>query len=180
MPSEKPPSLKVSDLPERRGTRYPPPFDKPCLARLNRNLGDAFGLKDFGVHLLTLEPGVWSSQRHWHTHEDELVYVLEGTPTLVTDEGETPLAPGSVAGIPAGTGNGHHIVNKSDAVARLIVVGSPQERGRLLATSTSMAYKSCSVPRAGFSRTRTASRTSSDKGGEACATIDSARARSER
>ncbi|HZF31163.1 MAG TPA: cupin domain-containing protein [Gammaproteobacteria bacterium] len=124
MAATTPPSMTVGDLPERRGSRYPPPFDKPCLARSNRNLGDPFGLKDFGVHLLTLEPGGWSSQRHWHTHEDELVYVIEGTPTLVTDEGETALAPGSVAGFPAGTGNGHHIVNNSGAVARLIVVGS--------------------------------------------------------
>lgn len=124
MSTTKPPSLHVAEIPERRGSRYPPPFNEPCLGRRNRNLGDPFGLKDFGVHLLTLEPGVWSSQRHWHTHEDELVYVLEGTPTLVTDEGETPLAPGAVAGFPAGTGNGHHVVNRSDAPATLLVVGS--------------------------------------------------------
>jgi len=119
-----PPSLRVSDLPERRGSRYPAPFHEPCMRRVNRNLGDPFGLKDFGAHLLTLEPGGWSSQRHWHTHEDELVYVLEGTPTLITDEGATPLAPGAVAGFAAGTGNGHHIVNNSDVPAKLLVVGS--------------------------------------------------------
>jgi uncharacterized cupin superfamily protein len=124
MTTTTPISLEVSDCPERRGSRYPAPFNEPCLARSNRNLGDPFGLKDFGVHVLTLEPGVWSSQRHWHTHEDELVYVLEGTPTLVTDEGETQLAPGCVAGFAAGTGNGHHLVNKSAAPAKLIVVGS--------------------------------------------------------
>lgn len=115
---------KALAVPERRGSSYPSPFDEPCRARSNRSLGDAFGLRDFGVQLLTLESGVWSSQRHWHSHEDELVYVLEGHPTLVTDEGETVLEPGDIAGFPAGSRNGHHLVNQRDAPARLLVVGS--------------------------------------------------------
>jgi uncharacterized cupin superfamily protein len=118
------PGMQAAEAPEKRGSRYPSPFDEPCRQRSNRNLGDGFGLRDFGVHLLTLEPGVWSSQRHWHTHEDEFVYVLEGTPTLVTDEGPIELSPGSIAGFAAGSGNGHHIVNNSGSVAKLIVVGS--------------------------------------------------------
>ena len=69
----------------RTGSGYPPPFDAPCLERARRQLGDAAGLTDFGVNLLRLPPGTWSSQRHWHTAEDEFVYVLEGELTLVTD-----------------------------------------------------------------------------------------------
>jgi uncharacterized cupin superfamily protein len=117
-------SKRSLDVPEKLGSGYPSPFDEPCRARSNRNLGDLFDLRDFGVHLLTLAPGVWSSQRHWHSREDELIYVLEGTPTLITDEGETVLKPGDVAGFPAGSTNGHHVVNKADASAKLLVVGS--------------------------------------------------------
>jgi uncharacterized cupin superfamily protein len=118
------PGMQAADAPEKRGSRYPSPFDEPCTERSNRNLGDGFGLRDFGVHLLTLVQGAWSSQRHWHTHEDEFVYVLEGTPTLVTNEGSTELSPGSVAGFAAGSRDGHQIVNNGRTVARLIVVGS--------------------------------------------------------
>ncbi len=116
--------VKALEVPEKRGSDYPSPFDEPCRARSDRSLGDAFGLCDFGVHLLILESGVWSSQRHWHSHEDELIYVLEGTPTLITDEGETVLEPGDVAGFRAGSKNGHHVLNKADAPAKLLVVGS--------------------------------------------------------
>jgi uncharacterized cupin superfamily protein len=117
-------ALKAEAVAEMTGSRYPSPFDEPCRARSNRRLGDAFGLTQFGVNLLTLVPGAWSSQRHWHTHEDEFIYVLEGTPTLVTDEGETRLSPGSCAGFRAGVSNGHKIVNNSGATAKLIVVGA--------------------------------------------------------
>jgi uncharacterized cupin superfamily protein len=87
-------------------------------------LGDVFGLSQFGVNLLELPPGAWSSQRHWHEQQDEFVYVLEGEATLVTDEGETPLTPGMVAGFRAGSGNGHHVVNRSNAVVRLLEIGT--------------------------------------------------------
>ena len=76
------------------------------------------------VNLLVLPPGAWSSQRHWHTREDELIYVLEGTPTLVTDAGERKLAPGDVAGFAAGRKDGHHLVNNTDSPVTLIEVGS--------------------------------------------------------
>lgn len=115
---------KAIDVPEKRGSRYPSPFDEPCRERSDRSLGDAVGLRDFGVHLLTLAAGAWSSQRHWHSHEDELIYVLEGTPTLVTDEGETLLEPGDFAGFRAGSQNGHHVVNEAEEPAKLLVVGS--------------------------------------------------------
>jgi uncharacterized cupin superfamily protein len=117
-------AIKATDIAEKRGSSYPSPHDEPCVGRSNRRLGDVFGLTDFGANLLTLNPGAWSSQRHWHSHEDELIYVLEGTPSLVTDAGEQLLAPGAVAGFPAGDTDGHHLVNNSDKPALILVVGS--------------------------------------------------------
>jgi len=117
-------ALAAMSLPVRRGTRYPAPFDVPCAAREKRALGDAFGLADYGVNLVTLPPGSWSSQRHWHSVEDELIYVLEGEPVLVTDAGRTPLKPGMCAGFPAGSGDGHHLRNETDAPVTYLEVGS--------------------------------------------------------
>jgi uncharacterized cupin superfamily protein len=119
-----PVAIRASDLPTGVGTDYPPPHDVPCRERNRRRLGDAFGLSQFGVNLLELPPGAWSSQRHWHERQDEFVYVLEGEATLVTDEGETPLMPGMVAGFRAGSGNGHHIINRSNSVVRLLEIGT--------------------------------------------------------
>ena len=82
------------------------------------------GLRDFGVNLMTLPPGSWSSQRHWHSDEDEFVYVLEGEVTLIEDGGETVLHAGDCAAFPKGTGNGHHLINKSSAMAVYLEVGS--------------------------------------------------------
>ena len=96
----------------------------PAASGSGAPLGDAFGLSQFGVNLLELPPGTWSSQRHWHERQEELVYVLEGEVVLVTDEGETTLTQGMTAGFRAGTGNGHHLVNRSDRVARVIEVGT--------------------------------------------------------
>jgi uncharacterized cupin superfamily protein len=119
-----PVALGATDLPARTGSEYPPPHDAPCQARSRRRLGDAFGLTQFGVNLLELPPGAWSSQRHWHERQDELIYVLDGEITLVTDEGETLLTPGMTAGFRAGSGNGHHLVNRSAAIARVLEVGT--------------------------------------------------------
>jgi uncharacterized cupin superfamily protein len=110
-------------VPGRKGTGYPPPFDGPVKNRLKRRLGDHFGLTNFGVNMVTLEPGCWSSQRHWHTRQDEFIYVISGILTLVTDDGEQELGPGSIAGFKAGTENAHHLVNKSDADATYLEVG---------------------------------------------------------
>lgn len=118
------PAIKAVDVAERRGSNYPSPFDEPCRGRLDRSLGDRFGLKDFGVHLVVLEPGAWSSQRHWHTEEDELVYVLEGAPTLITNDGPQVLQPGHVVGFRGGVDDGHHFVNDTDSPVQLLVVGS--------------------------------------------------------
>ncbi|MEZ5558622.1 MAG: cupin domain-containing protein [Pseudomonadales bacterium] len=118
------PRIDVAKVPPRSGSGYPAPFDGPCAARVRRRLGDAGGIADFGVNLMTLPPGAWSSQRHWHSDEDEFVYVLEGELKLVEDDGETLLKAGDCAAFPKGTGNGHHLINHSQAVAIYLEVGS--------------------------------------------------------
>ena len=123
MPSTKP-ALTVDDLPVRTGSGYPAPHDVPCRQRRRRGLGDAFGLSQFGVNLLELPPGTWSSQRHWHERQDEFVYVLAGEVTLVTNAGETVLKPGMIAGFRAGEANGHHLVNRSNAPVQVLEVGT--------------------------------------------------------
>lgn len=117
------PKIDLASVPKRKGTGYPPEFAAPCAERVRQRLVDAGGLRDFGVNLMRLPPGNWSSQRHWHSHEDEFVYVLEGEPTLVTDDGETALRPGMCAGFKAGTGNGHHLVNRTDRDVVYLEVG---------------------------------------------------------
>ena len=120
----KPPALDPATIPTRVGSSYPAPFDEPCATRERRALGDAVGLSQFGVNLLTLPPGAWSSQRHWHENEDEFVYVLEGEVVLITDAGEQRLAAGMAAGFPAGRRDGHHLVNRSDRPVRVLEVGT--------------------------------------------------------
>jgi uncharacterized cupin superfamily protein len=110
--------------PRNSGTRYPAPFDAPCRSRAWRRLGDAAGLTQFGVNLLRLPPGAWSSQRHWHSHEDEFVYVLDGDVVLVTDKGEEMLRAGDCAGFKAGDPNGHCLQNRSLRDAELLIVGT--------------------------------------------------------
>jgi uncharacterized cupin superfamily protein len=112
-----------STVAERSETSYPPPYRSAVAGRHFRRLGDAAGIVNFGVNLVRLEPGAASSQRHWHTHEDEFLYVLEGTPTLVTDAGEALLRPGLAAGFPKGEANGHHLVNRTEAPVLFLVVG---------------------------------------------------------
>lgn len=108
----------------RVGSAYPAPFDEPCRERTRTRLGDVAKLTQFGVNLLRLQPGVWSSQRHWHTAEDEFVFVVEGEVVLVTNEGEQTLRAGESAGFPAGEANGHHIQNRSSREAVLLEVGA--------------------------------------------------------
>jgi len=112
------------------GTLYPPPFDRPCRARERRKLGDAAGLTQFGVNLLTLPPGAWSAQRHWHSHEDEFIYVLEGEVVLVTDAGENVLRRGDAAGFKGGDPDGHCLQNRGNSAAVVLEVGSRTEQDR--------------------------------------------------
>lgn len=118
------PKIELATAPKRHGTGYPPPYDQPCRARRRWKLGDAAGLTQFGVNLLRLAPGTWSSQRHWHAEEDEFAYVLEGEVVLVDDSGEQVLRAGDCAGFKAGDANGHHLVNRSNREAVLLEVGS--------------------------------------------------------
>ncbi len=106
------------------GTMYPSPFDLPCLSRERTRLGDAAGLTQFGVNLLRLPPGAWSSQRHWQTESDEFVYVLSGEVTLQTDSGPEILRKGDAAGFKAGDPNGHCLQNLSDTEALVIEIGT--------------------------------------------------------
>ena len=106
------------------GTMYPPPYDAPCLARERTKLGDAAGLTQFGVNLLRLPPGAWSSQRHWQTESDEFVYVLSGEVTLVTDVGPEPMRAGDAAGFKAGDPNGHCLQNRSQEDALVLEIGT--------------------------------------------------------
>ncbi|MEO1090222.1 MAG: cupin domain-containing protein [Pseudomonadota bacterium] len=118
------PKIDVAAVPIRKGTAYPPEFDTACRERVRKRLGDAGGLTDFGVNLTRLPPGSWSSQRHWHSHEDEFVYVLAGELTLVEDSGNRVLATGECAAFPKNTGDGHHLINASHADAVYLEIGS--------------------------------------------------------
>jgi uncharacterized cupin superfamily protein len=115
--------LDLAAIPIESGCNYPPPFDAPCLGASWRRLGNAGGLTTFGVNLSRLPPGAWSSQRHWHTHEDEFVMVLEGELMLVTDAGEERLGPGDCAAFKAGDPDGHHLINRGGRDAVVLEVG---------------------------------------------------------
>lgn len=117
-------ALIAADAPPRlRPSLYPEPFASRMKGREKRPLGDLFGLKSFGVNLTRLAPGAMSALRHAHSMQDEFVYVLEGCPTLVTDAGETELAPGMCAGFEAGSGDAHHLVNRTAQVVVYLEVG---------------------------------------------------------
>lgn len=118
------PKIDIDTAPTRFGTGYPPPHDALCRERKRWALGDAAGLDQFGVNLMRLPPGQWSSQRHWHSAEDEFVWVVEGEVVLVEDGVEVVLRPGDCAGFKAGVANGHHLVNRSDREAVLLEMGS--------------------------------------------------------
>jgi uncharacterized cupin superfamily protein len=120
----RPPALDPATVPPRTDSGYPEPFRSRVLPREKRQLGKALGLQQFGVNLTTLPPGKESSMRHWHTHEEEFVYVLEGEVVLVTDAGEQLLRAGRCAGFAAGSGDGHQLVNRSARPAVYLEVGT--------------------------------------------------------
>lgn len=119
--------IDLETAPKGQGTRYPPPYNEQCKNRRWLRVGDAAGLTQFGVNIVTLDPGVWSSHRHWHEKEDEFVFMLEGELVLVTDAGEEIMRPGDCAGFKAGVRDGHNLENRSDKPARFLVVGSRDE-----------------------------------------------------
>ena len=118
------PKIDIDNAPTGHGTGYPEEFAAPCKPRRRWRLGDAVGLDQFGVNLLRLPAGAWSSQRHWHTAEDEFVWVVEGEVVLIEEGGETILRAGDCAGFKAGVADGHRIENRSDREAVLLEVGS--------------------------------------------------------
>ena len=120
--------FSLDDIAETGGTGYPPEFADVVDGRVARRLTGPAGLSQFGVNLVRLKPGAWSAQRHWHTHEDEFVWLVEGEAVLVTDAGETPMRPGDCAGFPAGEPDGHCLINRSTADCVFLVVGSRDDR----------------------------------------------------
>ena len=133
MPDLKTPvaALAAAVPPRRKPSVYPEPFASRMAGREKRQLGDVFGLQNFGVNFTRLAPQAVSALRHAHTRQDEFIYVLQGQPTLHTDEGRTLLSPGVCAGFRAGTGNGHRLVNETSEEVVYLEVGdrSPDDQG---------------------------------------------------
>ena len=123
------PKIDLHSIDPVNRTGYPPPFDAPVAGRWYRRLAPATGLTEFGASHVRLEPGAWSSQRHWHEGEDELLVMLAGEAALVEDDGETVLRPGDIAAWPKGVRNGHHLINRSDAPCLFLVIGAGAEAG---------------------------------------------------
>jgi uncharacterized cupin superfamily protein len=118
-----PPAFDPKELPEQSTTGYPEPYKSRVAGRHKRRLGDAAGLRNFGVNLTRLDPGAESSMRHWHTKQDELVYILEGEVTLVSDAGRQKLKAGMAAGFPAGKADGHQLVNETKKPVLYLEIG---------------------------------------------------------
>lgn len=142
------PKIDLARVKKRVGSRYPAPFAKACAARERLALGDAAGLKDFGVNLLRLPPGTWSSQRHWHDKEDEFVFVVAGEVVLVTDNGESVLTVGDCAGFAKGRRDGHQLINRSKRDAIVLEVGTRSSDDTTTYSDIDMLY----VPRKGYVR----------------------------
>ncbi|MGA7296414.1 MAG: cupin domain-containing protein [Rhodanobacteraceae bacterium] len=116
--------IDIEAVPGKRGSSYPAPHDAPCAERIRQQLGTAGGLQDFGVNLLHLPPDTASSQRHWHSDEDEFVWVVSGEVSLIDDNGETTLRAGDCVAFPKGKANGHQLLNRSGQTAVCLEVGS--------------------------------------------------------
>jgi uncharacterized cupin superfamily protein len=123
MTKPRPPALDAAQVPEHSTTGYPDPYRSRVAGRHKRRLGDAVGLKNFGVNLTRLEPGAESSMRHWHSKQDEFIYVLEGEVTLVTDAGRQKIKPGMAAGFPAGKPDAHQLVNETKKPVLYLEIG---------------------------------------------------------
>jgi Uncharacterized conserved protein, contains double-stranded beta-helix domain len=123
------PKLDIEAIPQSNATGYPPPFDERVAGRWWRRLAPTGGLKAMGASHVVLKPGAWSSQRHWHRGEDELLIMLSGEAILVEDDGRTTLKPGDVCAWPAGAENGHHLINESDADCVFIAISAGHDDG---------------------------------------------------
>ena len=123
------PKVELESIEQVNQTGYPPPFDRDVAGRWYRRLAPATGLTDFGASHVVLKPGAWSSQRHWHDGEDELLVMLSGEAVLVEDEGRSVLHAGDIAAWPKGTRNGHHLRNESDQDCSFVVIGGGTNTG---------------------------------------------------
>ncbi|HTJ84477.1 MAG TPA: cupin domain-containing protein [Polyangiaceae bacterium] len=150
--SLKPPALDPASVSPRSSSGYPEPYRSRVLPREKRALGDALGLTRVGVNLTTLPPGKESAMRHFHTREDELVFVLEGEVVLRTDEGEQVLTAGMCAGFPAGVENGHQLVNRSDRPARYLEISNRDPEDGAEYPDDDLVYRAAPDGRAIFSR----------------------------
>jgi len=123
------PKVDLAAIEEVNRTGYPAPFDAEVAGRWQRRLAPAAGLTEFGASLVRLDPGAWSSQRHWHQGEDEMVVMLSGTATLIEDGGETELVAGDIVAWPKGVRNGHHLVNRGEDPCTFVAIGAGPEEG---------------------------------------------------
>jgi uncharacterized cupin superfamily protein len=123
------PKVDLGEIEETNRTGYPAPFDGQVAGRWYKRLAPSTGLTEFAASHVTLRPGAWSSQRHWHEGEDELVIMIAGEAVLVEDNGETLLQAGDVAAFPKGIRNGHHLINRSNSDCRFVAVGGGAELG---------------------------------------------------
>jgi uncharacterized cupin superfamily protein len=141
MSAKKPLAIAAVSAPSRAGSGYVEPFKTRMGERVRYKLGDVFGLTQFGVNLMVLEPGAQSALRHHHTHEDEFVYLLEGELVLITDAGEEPLRPGMCVGFRGGDTDAHHLINRSSARATFVEVGSRIAEDRGVYPDDDLAWK---------------------------------------
>lgn len=123
------PKIDLESIEQTNRTGYPPPLNAPVAGRWYRRVGKASGLTEIGVSHVTLEPGAWSSQRHWHQGIDEFVVMLEGEAVLVENDGETVLRPGDIAVFPKDAQNGHHLINRSDRPCMFLAVDNSRGAG---------------------------------------------------
>jgi uncharacterized cupin superfamily protein len=125
------PKIDLEKVPMRSGSIYPAQFKPECEGRHKKPIGEAAGLTQFGVNITLIEPGSASALRHWHETEDEFIYMLEGELVLAEDGGETVLRPGDAAGFKAGSGNGHRLINRTNADAVYLEVGTRSKGDRV-------------------------------------------------
>jgi uncharacterized cupin superfamily protein len=135
------PAIDPADVKSEQSTNYPEPFASRVRGRHRRRLGNAAGLKNFGVNLVTLEPGAESAMRHAHAKQDEFVYVIEGEITLVTNGGRQTLGPGMAAGFAAGNGDAHHLINETSRPVRYLEVGDRTPGDGVVYPDVDMAAK---------------------------------------
>jgi uncharacterized cupin superfamily protein len=144
--SLKKPALDPATCEPRNSSGYPEPYRSRCLPREKRQLGNALGLTKIGINQTTLPAGKESSMRHWHSHEEEFIYVLSGEVVLVTDAGEQTLRAGMCAGFPLGTGDGHHLVNRGAQPAVYLEISNRDPQDRAFYPDVDLQYNGANAP----------------------------------